>query len=81
MYDLVTSSSDRSLNASLEVEEPAKWVYRPGLAPIVTSILCLRSEICPEAISGNPLRQNTQPVLVLPLLIVTGIFLTLKTTA
>ena len=46
----VAASSDRSLNALPEGEEPAEWMYRPGQAPIATSPVCLQCEICPEAV-------------------------------
>ena len=58
----VTASSDRSLNTLTEVENLVEMVHRSGQAPIVTDPLCLRGEICSEAVGAST---NTyQPVLV-----------------
>ena len=69
----VAASSDRSLNALLEGEEQAEWMYPPGQAPIATSPFCLQCEICPEAAVCPASSEYLPTGPNLPLLIITGI--------
>ena len=48
------ASSNRLLSTLPEVEEPAEWDYRPGLAPIFTGPFCIQGAIRPVGLLGGP---------------------------